>query len=63
MEGVPVAAHQVKNPTGVHRDTDSIPGLALGVKGPALPQAVVWVADKAQIWHGCGYGINQELQL
>ena len=39
--GIPIVAQQVKNPTSVHEDGDSIPGLARWVKDPALPQAVV----------------------
>ena len=39
--GVPVGAQQVKNPTSIHEDTSSIPGLTWGVKHLALPQAVV----------------------
>ena len=39
--GVPFVAQQVKNPTSIHEDSGLIPGLARGLKDPALPQAVV----------------------
>ena len=38
-QGVPVVAEQVKNPTSIHEDVGSIPGLVQWVKDPTLPQA------------------------
>ena len=56
--GVPFVAQRVKNLTSIHEDASLIPDLAQWVKGPMWPQATVWVADVAWIWHCCGCGVG-----
>ena len=56
-------AQWLTNPTRNHEVVGSFPGLVQWVKDPALPLAVVWVADTAQIPHCCGSGIGWKLHL
>ena len=62
-EGVPVVTQWLTNPARSHEVAGSIPALAQFVKDPALPWAVVWVTDVAQVPHCCGSGVDQWLQL
>ena len=56
-------AQWLTNPTSIHKDTGSIPGLIQWVKGVVLLRAVVQVTDAAQIWHCCGCDVGQQLQF
>ena len=44
------------NLTSIDEDAGLIPGPTQQVKDLALPQAVLYVADMAQIWHCCDVG-------
>ena len=63
FQGVPVVAQRLRTQHSVCVDVGSIPGLTQWVKDPILPQVSVYVTEMARIWHGCGCGIDQQLQL
>ena len=49
------------NPTRKHEVVGSIPSLTQCVGNPALPRAVVWFADAAQVPRCCGCGLGWQL--
>ena len=53
LREVPIVAQQVKNPTSIHEDAGSIPGLTQWGNHMALPQAAYGLA-LALIWLCCG---------
>ena len=61
--GVPVGARGLTHWTRDREDAASIPRLAQGAKGPALPGAVVQVPEVVWIPRCCGCGVGRQLQL
>ena len=49
-------AQRVKNPTSIHEDAGSIPGLARWIEDPVLLKTTLSVKDVARIPCGCGCG-------
>ena len=56
-------AEWVKNPTHIHEDGGSIPGLVQWVKDLVLLQTAAQVSDTASICLCCGSGVGQQPQL
>ena len=53
-QGVPVVAQQVKNPTSIHGDVGSIPGLIQWIKGSGVAVSCgVGCSDPELLWLWC----------
>lgn len=58
---VPLVAQRIKNPTGIHEDAGSIPGLAKRDSSPVAANRGL-LADATWIPHCCDCGLGQQLQ-
>ena len=62
-ECVPIVSQQVKNLTGIRKDSAPIPGLTQWLKDSALLQCAAKVIGAAHVPLGCSCAVVWQLQL